>query len=343
MIYTKENIKYALLTWDSSTNQHIVSHNVHRPIITGLYLWKNVFAGAFDFPQTQEAFEEYNLVHLNITPGNLPLIYKVLSIINRNKTKILCNIDHAIDMWRSSFPDIEYFFKTIDYADYIFAVEPKMARILSANLKRHVPCIPHPCDCLEINKFCVRKSRNPRILVSTHVYDQSYVLPAMAIRPVLDPSRFYTTVCGSAAYKNRCLSLYNEKLPHMVFNDFINSIADSYAAIESYTINSFGRFTIECACLGIPVIGANCVSSQKALFPTLTTKHNDPEAWSILLNDLVNNPDFYAEAARYALSNVYYYSLENSATRMLNFLNGLSDLEYGTKELDLCQTKTTQE
>jgi hypothetical protein len=320
-LYTLDNIRYCLLTWDEETHEHVESHAQQELCITGLYQWSKALGGTRDFPRTREEFEKYNVVHLNITPANLWLIPKIREMIDPEKTKLLLNVDHALDMWNESFPYAYIFLQEIAKADFVFGVEPAMCEILSYLLQRHVACLPHPSPVGQLKGLRVCDSRSPRVLISTHRYDRAYVVPWLACRYGM-PEGFYTAAIGTSTYKNWAMHLYSQIVPVAMFEPFIREIADSWCCIESYTMRSYGRFTIECAALGIPVIGAACVASQKRLFPELTTEVSDPAATGALLRRLCTEPEFHAECGVRGMKEVEYYGLERCAYRMLDFLNG---------------------
>lgn len=321
MKFTTENIRYCLLTHDHSTHTHIKSYADQDLCISGLYLWQRIFNGEFNYVHTPEAMAEYNLLHVNITPNNIPLIPSLLRIIDRSATKLIFNVDHAVDMWNNTFQYPHQFLDTLNVADYIFGVEPTMCNILSSALKRPVPCIPHPVD-VEALSALKSGERDTRIGVALHRYDANTVLPWYAVENL--PPRWASSAigAGSPALQNFKMShLYHELQPYLSFDELVKFISTLYAVIESYTIHSYGRLTVECAALGVPVIGADCVSSQRFLWPSLTIPNFDPVSARDLLFQLINDPSFYQDACQRASSAVSFYSLENSRNRMLKFLN----------------------
>jgi len=320
MRYTSENIKYCLLTFDKPTQQHITSHTDENLCISGLYHWANIFKGDFSFPIWPEDTEKYNLIHVNVTPRNIPLLDQVLPMIDRNKTKILFNVDHSIHLWMSTFQYPQQLLAALDKADFIFGVEPAMCEVLSDALKRNVPCIPHPVDVEQIAKRR-QHERSQRIGVSIHRYFGNSVLPWYAVNDL--PKGWVTTAIGADKldFKPKVHHMYPEVQPYLKFEVLIEWLAEIYAVVESYFIASYGRLTAECAALAVPVVGSDIVGSQARCFPLTSVTHFNPAKMKKILHRLINDTDFYTEVVRTGLKEAEFYSLENSKQRMLDFLN----------------------
>jgi len=323
MTYTRDNIRYALITYDKPTHDHITAHGSQPLTISGLYLWAKAFNGSYAFPRTKDESSQFNLLHLNIAPRNIPLLDAILPLIDRNNTKLLLNVDHAVDMWQSAFPYTQQFLRSIDQADYIFACEPLQAKILSDTLKRPVPVIPHPCQIDDLLPLRTTE-RDSRIGISIHRYDLNTVLPWYALNNTL-PDNWALSAIGSQSPASqqsiKIHHLYSEIQPHLAFPDLMKFLSSLYAILESYTIHSYGRLTVEAAALAVPVVGSNVVSAQSLLWPDLTIDNWNPLQARKKLLRLVNDHDFYKHCCQYASSRVQSYSLSNSADRMLKFLN----------------------
>jgi glycosyltransferase involved in cell wall biosynthesis len=229
-------------------------------------------------------------------------------------------------MWYPHFKFPPLFCDMLDKADYIFSVEEEMANTLETILKRKVACIPHPCDTAKI-KSLVTKQRWPMVGAMLHAYDGNILLPALAINAVLDNKRpsWRSTVMGGVANDKDVGHLYDNFLPHNPnFEEFLTYLSQLYAVVESYTFHSYGRTTIECAALGVPVIGSDIVSSQRRCFPDLCTDTASVKKTSELLERLITDPQFWTSCAQKAVGLSDYYSFENCRGMMLDFLNGIA-------------------
>jgi len=321
MLYTPDNIKYCLLTWDYFENQHVSQYiSPSTPIpITGLFNWSILFNGSRTFPRSKTDFEKFNLLHVNVTQKNLPLLSKIIPLINQSVTKLLINIDYAIDMWSQTFPHPELLLQEIDKADYIFAVEPSMADLLSHSLKRKIACIPHPCPSHLIEKYRTH-DRQKKIMISTHRYDSNFQLPYFATRDL--PDKWYTSILGASNNIDSVLHLYDECQGVLTFEETIKYISRHYAIIETHTLNSYGRTTIEAAVLGVPCIGMKNLESMNRCFPTLIYNSLCPVTRiHKLINTLISDSDFYSSVCSFAIEKSLYYSYDNCKKLMLDFLN----------------------
>jgi len=318
MQITENNIKYCLLTWDRFEKQHIDSYANEDMCISGLYNWSKLFSGERTFPRTTEDFDKYNVIHLNVTTKNLPLIAKILPKINQNKTKLLLNVDYSFELWNSNFQSQHYFLQEIDKADYIFAVEPLMAEILSDALRRHVPCIPHPSP-IHLIKNYTKKVRDLKILCSIHKYDMNYLFPWYCIRN-LEPE-WVSSCIGAYTALDKVLPYYDNIQEYCKFTPLIEYISKHYLCIESYTIHSYGRLSVECAALGVPCIGSKFVYSIQKCFPELSIENNSVNSAVKLIRLLINDKDFYSTIAKQSIIESEYFSFNNCKKLMLDFLN----------------------
>lgn len=322
MTFTNENIKYCLLAFAAWEPKHVEDFTSQSLSLSGLFNWSVAFNGDRKYPRTQEEFDKYNLLHVNITANNIFLIPDLIKKIDRNKTKLILNVDYALELWNTHFKHPTFLFHVLDMADYIFSVEERMAETLSLVLKRPVACIPHPTDITNIQKF-KNTERWKTIGVMHHVYDQNIVLPALAINSVLEENPSWNSAAvGGVANEKEFGHLYTQFVPYTdQFENFIKYISQLYCMVESYTVHSYGRVTVEAAALGIPVIGSNLVSSQRRCFEGLTTEVSDILGTSKFLHNLLNDNELWTYHAQNAVKKSEYYSFENCKQLMLQHLN----------------------
>jgi len=323
MVFTQENIKYCLMAFSNWESPHSDEYAKQPIPLSGLFNWSHVFNGKRFFPRSTEETSEFNLIHVNITANNLFLIPHIVKMIDRNKTKLLFNVDYAIEMWYPHFKFPSLFIDLLDKADYIFSVEEEMANTLELLLKRKIACIPHPSD-IDAIKSLQTTERWPMIGAMLHCYDANQLLPALSINSVIDTMRptWRSTAIGGIAVEKEVGHLYDNFLPHTPnFSEFLRYIAQLYTMIESYTIHSYGRTTVECAALGVPVIGSGVVSSQRRCFPDLCTDTASVAQTAGLLKELIKNKPFWTKKKKKAIVKSEYYSFDNCRTMMLNFLN----------------------
>lgn len=176
MTFTPENIKYILLAYSVAESEQFNSAGGEQLPISGLYNWARIFNGARAFPRTKAELEPFNVIHCNLTSFNIHVLDKIVKWIDRSRQKLLINVDYAMELWASNFAAPQTFLRAIDQADFVFAVEPTMADMLSSLLHRPVACIPHPSDIASLKKLRV-ESRRKAIGFSIHGYDHNFILP----------------------------------------------------------------------------------------------------------------------------------------------------------------------
>jgi len=310
-----QDIRYCLLSFDHWEADESNKFGEADVPLSGLFNWARIFKGKRAFPRTRAEFEEFNLIHINLTTKNMLLLPGVLKNIDRSQTKILINVDYAVDMWKDSFPYPDAMLEQLDKADYIFGVEPVMCQVLEHRLRRPVAHIPHPVATHVLGAFRTPQRLN-QIGVSIHRYDANFLLPHFSTRDL--PNGFQTVAFGSTADKTGLLHLYDFMKPNTDFKDFIPFVASLYAILESYTLFSYGRLTAEAAFLGVPCVGSPCVESQSRCFPLLC--ESNPMKQRTLLVSLIEDQGFYSTVAKYGIEKSEFYSFDSCANMMRNLL-----------------------
>ncbi len=318
MVYTEDNLKYCLLAWDFNEEDTGNLHGKENLPITGLYNWANALNGKRQFPQTEEELAQFNLFHINITGRNLMLLSTFLKRMPKD-AKLILNVDLAVELWQNVYNYPDLFLDQINRADYIFAVEPLMANILERALKRPVACIPHPCAYEDLKKLRCDDRLN-QIGVALHRYDMNMVMPHFVTRQL--PENWQTIALGSTESKTNYMHLYTFIQETCGFAELMKLTSELYAAYETYTIHSYGRYSVECATLGVPCVGPKMVSSIAHCFPEIATNNSyDIEGSAALLNKLINDFDFYKEVAHYGMKKAADYSYKSSRELLIDFLN----------------------
>jgi hypothetical protein len=192
-----------------------------------------------------------------------------------------------------------------------------MAFILSCALKRPVPTIPHPSD-IEGIKAHHSEQRLQQIGVAGHRYDPNLLLPHLMLRDL--PPGWQTVLSGMLADVSPFYHLFTFAKPNSKFEDYIKFVAQLYAVLETHTFHTYGRHVVECAALGVPVVGPSKIAAMKTCFPNTTADSFEEQRKFMLA--LINYPDFYMAVAKYGMDHAETYSLKSSAKKMLAFLNG---------------------
>jgi len=322
--FTPENIRYCLLAWDPYEAAETNEFGQEPLPISGLFNWAKALNGKREMPRSREEFDAFNIIHVNVTARNLFLIPQLLTKIDKSKTRILANVDFSVELWNQNFHYPDSFIEYLDKCDYIFAVEPEMASVLSRILCRPVPYIPHPSD-IEGIKTHHSEQRLQQIGVAAHRYDPNLVLPHLMLRDL--PPGWQTVLSGMIGDVSPYYHLFTFAKPYSKFEEYIKFISQLYAVLETHTFHTYGRHVVECAALGVPVVGPSRIAAMKTCFPNTTA--DTFEEQHKFLNALIEYPDFYVAVAKYGMEHSELYSLRSSASRMLSFLNGTLEQKEG--------------
>lgn len=113
--------------------------------------------------------------------------------------------------------------------------------------------------------------------------------------------------------------------PYLGWEDYMKRYSRTYFCIHLDTLYTYGRFPLDMAALGIPVIGSNRNHTNKILWPGLTidpikeTKRAGP-----MIDQLLNDKDFYDAQVRYAQSVLPGFAPEITKKRLLNIIHKLT-------------------
>lgn len=107
--------------------------------------------------------------------------------------------------------------------------------------------------------------------------------------------------------------------------DYIKKYKQAYLCIHLDSLYTYGRFPLDMAALGIPVVGSNRNQSQILLWPGLTV---DPikeiKKAESLVHKLINNQPFYVSQTEYAREAIAGFTPEKAKTRLLNIITNLT-------------------
>ena len=128
------------------------------------------------------------------------------------------------------------------------------------------------------NLFLTKKAEKVKILFLEPQYDK--------VKDFLDKNNFTVEMHG-----------------HIIQNDFYEKYSKCYLGINLDPLGSLGRFSLDLAGMGIPVIGGPAQQYQKVLFPQLTFDPflEVPKAVSAYQR-LFSDPSFYNECRNYAFN-----------------------------------------
>jgi len=257
------------------TNKSVMRKEDFPGIIqTGMIQWVNAFDGDIGMPSLAQ-LRSYDIIHLNMPPSNFGKARFIKSFVGKD-TKVVINIDHAIDLWHSTgYTRMDILLKEINAVDLTFCTESTASNSLEVFFDKTIPRIPHPVDLdglseIRFNKITDKKEKH--IVVVGHRYDLNWLLPTMAVSKYKADSNesLLTTYIG--ALPDNPFDIYDSfdmVHPHMPFMDMMDYINSADVVIDTAITKSYGRVPCECAALGTPCISNDSNESGKTLFPSL--------------------------------------------------------------------------
>lgn len=296
--------------------------------LTGLWLWAKAFhqygkKADIRMVIDRSELEEYDCVHLNLTPGNFGLGHVLRDELKGSSVKLICNIDFEVENWGTIWQYPSLLEKVLDQFDLIFHVENTGASVLEHALNRKIYVLPHPVDLKGIDKM-KKIDRDPTIVSVYHRHTPGICTQYMCLKNL----PLHRILLGYIGGKVPASPLFDLALSFLPFHDAIDIMSRAkfgYHVHPGYTV---GRAICEFAALCVPCICTNTCEAGRRLFPTLTTNPYDIKRQHNLVLDLIEHDDKYVEAFQYAYTEVEYYSMENCYKRMLR---ALEETEEPTK------------
>ena len=286
-------------------------------ILSGLWQWGLAFdkygkKGDVRLIRRKEDLEEYDVVHINMTAGNLALPQMVRDEIGDDSdTKLIVNVDFDVMQWGANWQYPTLLTKAIDCADMIFHVETTGANILEHILNRKVHTLPHPVDIDGLDKY-KKTEREPTIATMWHRYIPDCTLPYFAQKDI----PLYRILLGYGA-KIPTLAMYDFVYKPRGFIDTIETMSSATFGCDLYPGRTYGRAVVEFAALAVPCICSNTIEAARWCFPDLVIDPFDVAGAHKLFMELINDAEKHEEVYRYAYDAAGYYSQKNCYNRFV--------------------------
>lgn len=321
---SKDKLKYVMIT--NHIHNQLLEEDLAR---TGLYQWINVFEGDIKYPSDIKDYNQYDIVHINLSAQDFNLINTIKEKLDKDNThtKIVANNDYTTELWQPSFEYPETMRRELQGADMLFGTEKYQVSTLSELTHRKVFVNPHPSDVRRLKAVANRKLMKDKIGVIYHRYDNFSYIPYFAVRnhgldtallgfePNADPKRHVTS------------TLYKEVAQGTNYQEFCNQMMECRILVEPFTLHSYGRSTVDAAALGIPVVGSDRVESMRRCYPYTICDPFDTTKMRELITKVLIDPEFEKLVIETAKKNVEYYNHENSKKRFLDALEGKQNEE----------------
>jgi 2-polyprenyl-3-methyl-5-hydroxy-6-metoxy-1,4-benzoquinol methylase len=307
--------------------------------MTGLYSWVKAFKGTtFFVPRVdKDTAEKFDILHVNMTPRNMTVLRDLRKVIGYDSsTKIICNIDFAVDMWQENFksPPITLLLHELRKADMLFHVEPNGAAILehmlnlsnNGNPYKKVHVIPHPTDVKGISKKR-KDNREPWCGVMWHRYDNNWLPPYLALEGLPNLEKI---LLGFIDYGKTGIAPtyeYDKVFRRLEFEEALEQMSKCLIGCDPFSLYNYGRAIVDFAVLGVPCITSDRIAAGYRLFPELVSGPFDVKHMYELMNKLYLDKEYYQSQKDLGIERAEYYSLENSRKRVLEALE-MEDTGY---------------
>ena len=311
-----KDIKYLLCT--NYIHQQLLEEELAR---TGLYQWINVFNGEIKYPRDIIDYNDYDIVQVNMSTQDIYLAGSIREKLDTNtKTKLIVNNDYTTEMWGRSFNSPETMAREINNADMIFGTEYYQVTALAELTGRKVFIIPHPADVKRLKLLPEIPKKN---IISTiwRRYDNHFYIPSLVVR---DHGLTTQLIGYDKSVDNK--TWLTTTLFDWVFGgtncfDFQDQLRESQIVYDPFTFHSYNRAIVECAAMGVPVVGSNRTQSVNVCYPFTKVDPYDVNSARKLIEKLLNDEKFKEKVIVHAKETVEYYNHENSMEKYLMALD----------------------
>jgi len=294
---------------------------------SGLYNWIPTFEGdVFLYNEIKDNLEDFDVIQVNLSAQDFHLVNNIKERLKNSETKIVANCDYTTELWQSSFDYIDTMRRELKGADMIYGTEPIMAGTLQTLIGRKVHVLPHPTHVKRLKSLSTN-DKDDYISVNWHRYDNFSMIPAITVRDL--GKKIQLIGYDVKADRKRYVTgyLYDRIIAGTNFLDFTDILMKSPVVFEPFTLNSYGRTTVETAALGVPTVGSNRVESVRRCFPKTCLDPFDVIGNRKMIKKILTDEKFKDEVVEYAKEACEYYSQQNCKERYLKAL------EEGSKEI----------
>jgi hypothetical protein len=330
-----KDIKYLLVT--GYVHQQLLDEELAR---TGLYQWINVFNGEIKYPREVVNYNDYDIVQVNMSAQDIPLLINIKeSLPKDSKTKLVLNNDYTSEAWGMAFPSPDTIRRETSCADMIFGTEYYQVSALSEMLRRQVYVIPHPADVKRL-KTLPAIPKKDIITTIWRRYDNFWYVPSLVTRN----HGMTTYLIGYDKTQNPktwlTTTMFDFVFEGTNYFDFCDQMRTSKILYDPFTFHSYNRAIVDCAALGVAVVGSNRTQSIMTLYPFTAVDPYDVLNGRKLIDRLLEDKEFYDKVVKYALEHVEVYNHKNSLEK---YLMALDESLASKEEQEIVKTKKSVE
>ena len=278
--------------------------------------------------------KQFNVIYVCIAKPELSgcIIDRIREEIPKGdpNTVVVGAIDYAVEIWDQPFGIFELKHQ-LEQCDVITASEPALCSVLKALMgHRNIHLLPHPTNVEYLKRY--RKpidKRQKNIVGMIHRYDNNYKLTFLQLMDVVRRKRNNEidydieaiVLSGDEAARIEMLPFFTKLSAGDEYEKQMDYLSRQFAIVDSYhRIHTYGRTVVDCAAVGVPLIGTSLQYLQNILFPDLCTKPYDIYEQQKILNRLIDEPAFFEHVVNYAYERVDEYGYEKSVDRFVKVI-----------------------
>jgi len=321
-----------------------VAYHIHQQLfqdglmISGFYNWHRAFGGEFAYYSlVRDKIKDYDIIFVGVSKPELDgcIMSRIREDLGPNsKAIVVACVDYAVEMWQNTFLPAQLKYE-LDKADFIFASEIAMLSHLQALLPhRKIYHLIHPTDTGQLKRFTKPYDmRRNALLAIIHRYDNNWLDMYLATHSLEKETDVYAIMLDSGI-KVDILKYFKYTKDPESYGRFIEFLSEAKVCTESYhRIHSYGRIPVECACLKVPVVSTDIVTSAKIFWPDTTVLAGDVYGQSKMLERLLHDEEFYINVTEKAYNAIEAVNYPNSVKRLIDMIEGrLPDILSKPKE-----------
>lgn len=311
-----KDLKYLLVT--NYIHQQLLEEELAR---TGLYQWVNVFKGEVKYPRDVIDYNEYDIIQINMSSQDTYLVSEIRSKLKTDgKTKLVVNNDYTTELWGTSFQHPTALAKELNEADLLFGTEYYQTTTLSELTGRRCYVIPHPADVKRLKNLPKRPVKE---IISTiwRRYDNFSYVPSLAVRN----HGLTTQLIGFDKSVDKRVwlttTLYDWVFSGTNYFDYCDQMRESKVVYDPFTFHSYNRGVVDCAAMGVPVVGSDRTQSVNVCYPFTKVDPYDTLSARKMIERLLTDDAFREKVIKHAQEAVEIYNYENSMEKYLTALD----------------------